>query len=71
LYSGLIGLRKGVANLLRVSNCGLVAGKVEVFFNNPNQPTAVELYDNVTFNSRNMLRRKEICNGKFFTLKSY
>jgi len=49
-------IEKGVANLLRVSNCGLVAGKVEVFFNNPNQLTAVELYDSVTF-----LSTAEIC----------
>ena len=42
-------IEKGVANLLRVSNCGLVAGKVEFFFKNQNQPTAVELYDSVSF----------------------
>lgn len=42
-------IEKGVANLLRVSNCGLVAGKVEFLFKNPNEPTAVELYDSVNF----------------------
>lgn len=38
-------IEKGVENLLRVPNCGLVAGKVELFFKNPSQPSAVELYD--------------------------
>jgi glycosyltransferase involved in cell wall biosynthesis len=38
-------IEKGVKHLLAVSNCGLVAGKVEFFFQNPQQPTAVELYD--------------------------
>ena len=42
-------IEKGVAKLLHLSNCGLVAGKVEFVFKNPNQPTAVELYDSVTF----------------------
>lgn len=40
-------IEKGVANLLRVSNCGLVAGKIKLFFRNPEQPTAVELYDSI------------------------
>lgn len=38
-------IEKGVENLLRIPNCGLVAGKVELFFKNPNEPSAVELYD--------------------------
>ena len=41
-------LEKGVGNLLQVPNCGLVAGKIEIFFNNPNQTTAVELYESIT-----------------------
>jgi len=55
-----------------VSNCGLVAGKVEFFFNNPNQLTAVELYDNVTFlQQQKYVEEKKLCNGKFFTLKVF
>lgn len=42
-------LEKGVANLLRVPNCGLVAGKVNLFFNNPDQPTAVELFEVINY----------------------
>lgn len=38
-------IEKGVTHLLRTPNCGLVAGKIELFFKNPAQPTAVEYYD--------------------------
>lgn len=41
-------IEKGVANLLQVSNCGLVAGKIKIFFKEPEQPTAVELYESLT-----------------------
>lgn len=41
-------IERGVMNLLRVPNCGLVAGKVEVFFRDPKRPTAVELYEGLT-----------------------
>ena len=40
-------LEKGVANLVRTPNCGLVAGKIDFFFQNPNQPTVVEFYDSL------------------------
>lgn len=40
-------LEKGVVNLLSNPNCGLVAGKIELFFINPERPTPVELYDNI------------------------
>lgn len=40
-------IEKGTANLLRVPNCGLVAGKVKFLFKNPHQPTVVELYDSI------------------------
>ncbi len=41
-------LERGVAALLREPNCGLVGGKVEVFFRDPSRPTAVELYESLT-----------------------
>lgn len=41
-------LEKGVKNLLQVDNCGLVAGKVEIFFKEPQQATPVELYESIT-----------------------
>lgn len=40
-------IEKGVANLLYTPNCGLVAGKIELFFKNPDQPTSVELYESI------------------------
>lgn len=42
-------LAQGVANLEAIANCGLVAGKIEFCFHNPQQPTIVELYDSVTY----------------------
>lgn len=41
-------LETGVKHLLSVPNCGLVAGKIEMFFKDSN-PTSVELYDSSTF----------------------
>jgi glycosyltransferase involved in cell wall biosynthesis len=40
-------IEKGVKNLLQLPNCGLVAGKVEVFLKDPNQATPVELYESI------------------------
>jgi glycosyltransferase involved in cell wall biosynthesis len=42
-------IEKGVEHLLKTPNCGLVAGKIELFFQNPDNPTAVELYDSMYF----------------------
>lgn len=41
-------LEQGVANLQKVPNCGLVAGKIEIFFKNPEKITPVELYESIT-----------------------
>ena len=65
-------IEKGVANLLRFSNCGLVGGKIQFVFKEPNQPTVVELYDSVSF----LQQQKYVEDKKFgatanlFTLKS-
>lgn len=40
-------LEHGVRHLLQTPNCGLVAGRIELFFHDPSRPTAVELYDSV------------------------
>lgn len=42
-------LARGVAQLEAIANCGLVAGKIDFFYRNPQQPTTVELYDSVTY----------------------
>jgi glycosyltransferase involved in cell wall biosynthesis len=40
-------IEKGVAQLLSVPNCGLLAGKIDIFFKNPDRPTVVELFESV------------------------
>lgn len=42
-------LEAGVQQILSVPNCGLVGGKIEIFFKNPDQPTAIELYDSINY----------------------
>ncbi|MCC0176457.1 glycosyltransferase family 2 protein [Waterburya agarophytonicola K14] len=42
-------LANGVKCLSSVDNCGLVAGKINFFYQNPQRPTTVELYDRATF----------------------
>ncbi len=41
-------IEKGVFNLLKIPNCGLVAGQIKIFYENLEKPTAVELYEKVT-----------------------
>lgn len=40
-------LEKGVQLLNATPNCGLVAGHIQLFFRNPDQPNMVELYESV------------------------
>lgn len=40
-------LERGVMTLLKSPNCGFVAGKLSVFFRDPDRPTAVELYESL------------------------
>lgn len=42
-------LEKGAAALLSLPNGGIVAGRVELYYQNPSRPTAVELFDSITF----------------------
>lgn len=41
-------LETGVKTLLSLPNIGLVAGRVDIFFKDANQPTAIELYESIT-----------------------
>ncbi|NJO77638.1 MAG: glycosyltransferase [Cyanobacteria bacterium RM1_2_2] len=41
-------IEKGVEILLKTINCGLVAGRVDLFLHDPTQPTPVELYQKLT-----------------------
>ncbi|NJM17451.1 MAG: glycosyltransferase [Richelia sp. RM2_1_2] len=65
-------LEKGVKNLLAMDNCGLVAGKVNLFFKNPQQPTPVELYESITaFPQERLLNnRKAGATANVFTFKA-
>jgi glycosyltransferase involved in cell wall biosynthesis len=40
-------LAAGVELLTAIPNCGLVAGQIQLFFQNPDRPTMVELYESV------------------------
>jgi len=42
-------IAQGVQQLLSVNNCGLVAGKINFYYQKHQQPTIVELYDSTTF----------------------
>ncbi|ASC72501.1 EAL domain-containing protein/glycosyl transferase [Halomicronema hongdechloris C2206] len=41
-------LEKGVKHLTSQSDCGMVVGRIEVFFRDPQKPTLVELYQSLT-----------------------
>lgn len=42
-------IEKGVEKLQQTPNCGLVAGEVQLFFKDPDQPTVFEIYDSMNF----------------------
>lgn len=42
-------IEKGVQRLLGTPDCGLVAGRINFFFENPDHPTVAELFDSQTF----------------------
>ena len=43
-------IEKGVSCLSSTTNCGLVAGRIDLFFKNPEKPTVVELYEIIELN---------------------
>ena len=64
-------IEKGVKILLQTPNCGLVAGKIEIFFKNSNQITAVELYESLTaFPQKELIEKhKYAATANIFTFK--
>lgn len=42
-------LERGVVKLRSVPNCGIVGGRINMFFKNPDRPTVVEVYDSVMY----------------------
>ncbi len=41
-------LERGVARLRSVPDCGMIVGRIEVFFQDPARPTSIELYQSLT-----------------------
>ena len=65
-------LAQGIAKLLSVENCGLVAGKINFSYQNPQQPTIVELYDSSTYlNQKKYIEQHHYgATANLFTTKS-
>ena len=65
-------IERGVENLLLSPNCGLVAGKIEIFFKDPNRPTAVELYEYLTaFPQQELVKKSHFgATANIFTFRS-
>lgn len=64
-------IEQGVRQLQQTENCGLVAGKIELFYKNPEQPTSIELYEQITaFPQQKLLQTKHFgATGNLFTFK--
>jgi glycosyltransferase involved in cell wall biosynthesis len=65
-------IEKGVKNLLSMPNCGLVAGKVDVFFKDSHRVTPVELYESITaFPQQELIEKYNYAaTANVFTFKS-
>ncbi|MDY7021424.1 MAG: glycosyltransferase family 2 protein [Cyanobacteriota bacterium] len=51
-------LERGVANLQEKPDCGLVVGRIEIFFKDPENITPVELYESITaFPQKDLLEK--------------
>lgn len=51
-------LEKGVRRLIGTPNCGLVGGRIDLFFADPNRPSAVEVYESfVSFRQQDYVER--------------
>ncbi len=64
-------IEKGVSKLLSVQNCGMVAGRVDVFFKDPDRATPVELYESITaFPQKELVERYQYAaTANVFTFK--
>ncbi|MGL4501774.1 MAG: glycosyltransferase, partial [Planktothrix sp.] len=65
-------IEKGVENLLRVNNCGLVGGKINIFFKDTKNPTAVELYESImAFPQKNYIEEDKFAvSANLFTFRT-
>ncbi|MCC5634379.1 glycosyltransferase family 2 protein [Nostoc sp. CHAB 5844] len=65
-------IEKGVNKLLSTLNCGLVAGRIDFFFKNPDRLTPVELYESIEFpfdQETNVKKNKFGVTANLFTFK--
>jgi glycosyltransferase involved in cell wall biosynthesis len=65
-------IERGVWHLLQTQNCGLVAGRIEVFFQDPTCITPIELYESITAfpQSKLLETRHGGATANVFTLKA-
>lgn len=65
-------IEKGVAHLLHTPGCGLVAGRINLFFRIPNKPTIAELYESITAfpQKENIEKYRYGATANCFTFKS-
>lgn len=66
-------IEKGVASLVNNPECGLVGGKIELFFKNPEKPTSVELFERIelNFSQKAKLEKYQFAmTANLFTFKS-
>lgn len=55
-------IEKGVSCLVNTCNCGLVAGRINLFLKNPDKPTAVEMFEK---NELNFLQEETLKNKHY------
>lgn len=65
-------IESGVSNILAVPNCGMLVGKIDIFFKKPDKPTAVEVYESIkSFQTRRYLENgRHGVTANLFTFKS-
>ena len=65
-------IESGVSNIIGVRNCGMLVGKIDIFFKKPNKPTAVEIYESIkSFKTRRYLEEgRHGVTANLFTFKS-
>lgn len=65
-------IEKGVTNVLQAHNCGLVAGRVKLFFKDQKHPTTAETYESIhTLQQKSFIEeRGYAATANIFTLRS-
>lgn len=65
-------LKKGIEKLLSTPHCGLVGGRVDIFFKDPKRPTGAELFEKITaFKQKEYIEKMHFAApANAFTLKS-